>query len=468
MLIAQPASRVPAAQYLRMSTERQNYSLEAQAALIGAYADQHGYEIVQTYADAGISGLRLNGRDALKQLLADILGGSATYSIVLVYDVSRWGRFQDPDQSAHYEFICREAGVRIEYCAEPFDNDGAMVSGIVKHLKRAMAAEYSRELSAKVAQAKRGLSVKGYWCGGVCSYGFRRCMVRADGSQVQVLADGERKALLGCRVVLVEGPEDEVVVVRRIFREFAIHGLGTSSIAVRLNANGIPSSRGWPWTRGRVHRLLVDEKYVGVLVTGRRTTRLNLFREVPEAQWLKVPGGCPALVEPWLFNLAQSNLRRRNPAGTDEELIDELRQLLERHGRLSANIIRGDGRHRPWAFIRRFGSLSVAYARAGYKATPGQTGAFLRNVRRKAGRPPWAISNEELIERLRALYAAKGRLTSTLINEAPDLPVTSVLKRRIGDMAQLWALVGCEPTRRQITSARNAAIRRQTKSHYPF
>jgi DNA invertase Pin-like site-specific DNA recombinase len=37
---------------------------------------------------------------------------------VLVYDVSRWGRFQDIDESAHYEFVCKQAGIKVAYCAE--------------------------------------------------------------------------------------------------------------------------------------------------------------------------------------------------------------------------------------------------------------------------------------------------------------------------------------------------------------
>jgi DNA invertase Pin-like site-specific DNA recombinase len=39
-------------------------------------------------------------------------------------------------------------GIRVEYCAEQFENDGSPVS--VKGVKRAMASEYSRELSAKI------------------------------------------------------------------------------------------------------------------------------------------------------------------------------------------------------------------------------------------------------------------------------------------------------------------------------
>jgi DNA invertase Pin-like site-specific DNA recombinase len=95
-----------AAQYVRMSTTHQRYSIENQMAVIAAYAQAHNLSIVRTYADRGESGLKLRNRDGLIQLLSDVDSGTAEFSHILVLDVSRWGRFQDIDESAHYEFIC--------------------------------------------------------------------------------------------------------------------------------------------------------------------------------------------------------------------------------------------------------------------------------------------------------------------------------------------------------------------------
>jgi DNA invertase Pin-like site-specific DNA recombinase len=94
----------------------------------------------------------MEGRDALGQMLRDVQEGRAEFSIILVYDVSRWGRFQNPDESAFYEYACQQAGVFVHYCAEQFSNDGSPVSTIIKSIKRTMAGEYSRELSTKVFQ----------------------------------------------------------------------------------------------------------------------------------------------------------------------------------------------------------------------------------------------------------------------------------------------------------------------------
>src|SRR5437870_3922304 len=133
-----------------MSTEHQQYSTSNQEDAIRDYAIARGYTIIRTYADAGKSGLNVAGRESLRKLIADVQSGQADYTAILVYDVSRWGRFQDADESAYYEYICKRAGIGVIYCAEQFENDGSPVSTIVKGVKRAMAGEYSRELSAKV------------------------------------------------------------------------------------------------------------------------------------------------------------------------------------------------------------------------------------------------------------------------------------------------------------------------------
>ena len=130
-------TRRKAAQYVRMSTEHQRYSTENQADAIQRYADERGYQIIKTYSDAGKSGLRIQGRAGLTQLIEDIEGGQADFRTVLVYDVSRWGRFQDADESAYYGYACKRAGISVEYCAEQFENDGSTMSTVARCLTSA-------------------------------------------------------------------------------------------------------------------------------------------------------------------------------------------------------------------------------------------------------------------------------------------------------------------------------------------
>src|SRR5215469_11633946 len=136
-----------AAEYVRVSTDQQQYSIRNQQAAIAEYAAAHGFEVVRTYADPARSGLDIKRRPGLQKLLDDVLCGTTDFKAVLVYDVSRWGRFQDSDEAACYEFLCKRAKIQVHYCAEPFANDGSVLSNFVKMVKRTMAAEYLRDLS---------------------------------------------------------------------------------------------------------------------------------------------------------------------------------------------------------------------------------------------------------------------------------------------------------------------------------
>ena len=168
------AKPLRAAQYVRMSTEHQQYSTANQDDTIRDYASRRNFDIVKTYADEGKSGLNVTGRQALQTLIDDVQSGSADFEVILVYDVSRWGRFQDADESAYYEYLCKRAGISVHYCAEQFENDGGPTSTIIKSVKRAMAGEYSRELSSKVFQGQCRLIELGYRQGGPAGFGLRR------------------------------------------------------------------------------------------------------------------------------------------------------------------------------------------------------------------------------------------------------------------------------------------------------
>lgn len=78
-----PTSSPPirrAVEYVRMSTDQQKYSTEDQSDAIRKYASERGFELVRSYADAGKSGLRIEGREALRQLILDMQDGTAPKS----------------------------------------------------------------------------------------------------------------------------------------------------------------------------------------------------------------------------------------------------------------------------------------------------------------------------------------------------------------------------------------------------
>src|SRR5579864_8586179 len=320
---------VPAAQYLRMSTEQQQYSLANQSIAIQKYAESHGFEVLHSYSDASKSGLVLSRRAGLRQLLQDVVAGTAPYRAILVYDVSRWGRFQDTDEPAHYEFLCRSAGIPVHYCAETFANDGTLPSMIMKALKRAMAGEYSRELGVKVLAGQKRLARFGFKQGGVAGYGLRRMLVSPDRQLKQELSLGQRKNIASDRVILVPGPANEVQVVREIYRMLIEEGRSVYAITRTLNERGVPYQGQSKWNHYAVYKILTHPKYEGVHVFARTSSRLaSACVRTPDSQWVVTPGAFAPIVDHETFAKAKGVLRSRTINKSNEDILRSLRELL--------------------------------------------------------------------------------------------------------------------------------------------
>ena len=361
-----PISGMPvrAAQYVRMSTEHQKYSTENQSEAIQNYAARRGIEIVRTYADEGKSGLSLGGRDALKRLIDDVQAKRTDFTTILVYDVSRWGRFQDADESAYYEYICKRSGISVQYCAEQFENDGSPVSTIVKGVKRAMAGEYSRELSVKVFAGQSRLIELGYRQGGAAGYGLRRNLVDQDGASKGELSRGEHKSIQTDRVVLIPGPREEIDTVRWIYTSFVNERRIEREIADALNERGITTDLGRCWTRGTVHQVLINEKYIGNNVWNRGSFKLKgkRVRNSPN-MWIRAEKAFEPIVDRSLFEAAQAIIRERFKKLSNDQMITALQKLLRDRGYLSGLIIdEAESLPSSGAYQSRFGSLLRVYA----------------------------------------------------------------------------------------------------------
>lgn len=366
--IAKRSRTLRAAQYVRMSTDYQRYSIQNQAAAIAAFAQQKNLTIVRTYVDEGRSGLRIKGRAGLLKLIGDVSSGEADFDHILVYDVSRWGRFQDVDESAHYEFVCKQNGIKVAYCAEQFDNDGSLLSSIVKNIKRVMAAEFSRELSVKVHTGQSRVASLGYRVGGPIGFGLRRELVDEAKRSKGQLTKGERKALQTDRVRVRLGSEEEAAIVRWIFHQFVVERQPDTRIARLLNQGQVTSQNGDPWTAQNIHTILRNENYVGNIVYNRTSRRLGQ-KLVPNSsdKWIRSDAVIDPIVDGNLFARAQKIMDERRLEIPEDQMLRRLRILLSRRGELNSSLINGTlGIPCVSTLAKHFGSLRRAYALVGY------------------------------------------------------------------------------------------------------
>jgi len=425
--------RVPAAQYVRMSTDHQKYSTQNQADAIADYADRRGFVVVRTYKDAGKSGLSLDGRPSLRQLIADVCSASIDFEAILVYDVSRWGRFQDADESAHYEFICREAGIAVEYCAEQFENDGSVSAAIIKSVKRIMAAEYSRKLSVKVFAGQCRMARLGFRLGGSAGFGLRRQIVDQVKIPRMQLVLGDRKGLLTDRVILVPGPAVEIEIVRRMFEMFVADQRSAFEIASVLNSEGSLTDRGFAWSSKTVHSLLSNEKYLGNNIFNRTSGKLRKKRTPnPRELWVRSDGAFAPIIDSQIFAAAQRKFTENRVRFTEKALLDRLREMLAREGKLSARLIdKTKGMPCCETYRIHFGSLVRAWRLVGYEL--GRDFAYvLANKVLRSKRP-------EIVSRILEMIERAGGVAQV------DLP--SGILTVDGELRATVAIARCRPTK---------------------
>lgn len=422
-----------AAQYIRMSTEHQRYSPDNQRAAVAAFAAERGFEVVRTYQDSGKSGLTLKKRPALQQLLADVLAGSPGFDAILVVDVSRWGRFQDTDQAAHYEYLCREAGVAIHYCSEPFENDGGALSAILKAMKRVMAAEYSRELSLRISRAQRHQAGLGFKQGGDTPLGLRRQVIDEHGKPRMVLQTGQQKALSTDKIVYVRGPAREVSLVRKIFDLYVNEEMRLGQIEVWLNKKRYKQRSGRPWTSAAVRGVLTQELYSGRYIFGKRFNNLGHKKMLSADRWVTTEVMQP-IVSDALFAAARARraATMRRYLSTQEWLVG-LAKLLDEEGYLSGPLVdRCAYLPDHQAIVTKFGSLSAAFRTVGYEIPS-------RKAKNAEGH---VYSDEDLLDELRRIHRERGYLCAHAI--ATDLlsPSKSCFVRRFGSLGEAFALAG--------------------------
>ena len=224
------------AAYCRVSTDSSD-QLNSYHTQIGYYTNfiaQHpGWELVDIYADEGITGTSLEKRDEFKRMLADCRSGKITR--ILVKSVSRFAR--NTLELIETTRELKDLGVVVVFEEQGIDT--AQMLGEMQLTLLAMAAqEESTSISKNMRWSIQKRMDAGTYLGNTAPYGYR-------------LEDGQLKI-----------EETEATVVRRIF-EMRLSGMGQVAITQELNRKRIQPRDGKPWTVYRVRYILSNERYIG-------------------------------------------------------------------------------------------------------------------------------------------------------------------------------------------------------------
>ncbi|MBQ9024139.1 MAG: recombinase family protein [Bacilli bacterium] len=226
--------------YCRVSTdsEEQLNSYESQIEHYGEFIKSNpDWEFVGIYADEGISGTQVKNRCEFQRMIDDALNGKI--DMIIAKSISRFAR--NTLDTLKYCRILREKNIDVYFEKEnihTIDLDSEMFLTFYS----AFAQGESESTSQNVKMGIRAMMKRGEFVGKAESYGFKW--------------NKELKTL--------EVFEEQAEVVRMIFNWYA-DGIGTRTIANRLNEKGYKSYTGKNFTQQGVREMISNEKYVGDL-----------------------------------------------------------------------------------------------------------------------------------------------------------------------------------------------------------
>lgn len=279
--------------YARVSgDDRQNStsSIEGQLELCREYASNLGYEIVAELAEdaRGASGASW---DLPKLNEAFELAMASKFDVLVTRELDRLARDLAKQLVAENEFA--RFGVEVEYVIGDYqDNPEGELS---KHI-RAVIAQYERvKIKERMVRGRRRKAKSGYVVlHGNVLYGYK-AVKDEHGTKLEI-------------------DEAKAEIVRMIFDWYTVEGLGTPTIARKLNKLGIlpPSAakktktpRATNWNQAQVYRIIKNETYAGTWRYGKR----NRYGKNPKEHHITVE--VPAIISREVFELAQKK-RDRN------------------------------------------------------------------------------------------------------------------------------------------------------------
>lgn len=342
MFFPKQIKRRAIAYYRHSAEDKQENSVAIQRTHTQKFAESNNIEIIHEEADEGKSGLSANRPGFDRLFRKFILGPDAPdFDYVLVYDVSRWGRFQDQDEAAFWEYRCKLRGKQVVFVSKGFPNgENQLLSHLQISIERYMAAEYSRALGEKVFHGSVKISEQGFSAGGTAPYGMVRVLLDETKKPVQILKHGEQKVISNQRVIFAPANDNTTNIVKLIFAYFIDRNLSPKKISEYLNDQKIHAPNGGIWTNEKVIRILTNETYIGSRIYNKTWHRLKQRQRAnPKTEWIVCKNAFEPIVSLLVFQKAQERLYwlsshqwRRGIYKTNniqKRLRNDLQELLE-------------------------------------------------------------------------------------------------------------------------------------------
>ena len=291
-----PNVTLRAALYLRVSTTRQaehDVSIPDQKRQGEAYCEQRGYQLVETFVEAGASATN-DRRPEFQRMIEEGTSKPAPFDVVVVHSFSRF--FRDHFELEFYVRKLAKNGVRLASITQEMGDDPMHV--MMRQIMALFDEYQSKENAKHVLRALKENARQGFWNGSLPPIGYR------------VVAAEQRGAKVKKKLEIDPLHADTIRLIYRL----ALEGEGSSgqmgvkAIVKHLNGRGIFTRDGGRWGIGQVHRVLTRRTYIGEHQFNKRSKTKELK---PEEEVITVQ--VPPLVERETFDAVQKLLQARNP-----------------------------------------------------------------------------------------------------------------------------------------------------------
>jgi len=313
---------IPAAAYLRMSSDQQDTSISQQKRQLMEFA-QGRFEIApeSIYKDEGKSGSKnTEKRTDFLRMLSD--APKAKWQVILCLDISRFGRL-DSIEGAFAKKTLRDAGKKLHTVIEGEIDWNSTTGRIVDTVLSEAQHDYSVRLSQKTLIGKLDAFKRGELFGFKCPYGLARMIVDTRGTESIVPRVEMFTKPKGWKATLIAGDPEEVEVVRWLYETFNTRDVGFRWLAAELNRQQKPSPTGGRWCSKVVAEILDNEKYVGDLRLGERAVgafwrlegdRVVKSKERQKSGALSLKGTHDGIISRTIWERVQEKLKRRKAA----------------------------------------------------------------------------------------------------------------------------------------------------------
>lgn len=272
--------------YCRVSSEEQaekDISIPAQRKAIHRWVEQSGDSLVQDFVDEGISAYAPADK---RPGFCGMVNFCRKHKVdhILVHKLDRFSR--NREESILFKSLLRKHGVTVKSITETYDPEtpqGFLYEGMIEVINQF----YSMNLATETLKGMKENAERGFHNGGRVPYGYR----------LEKVGDPGRE-----RMRLVEGPEEEVNLVREMFRLATEEGMGAKTITNLLNERQIPAPCSRHWSASTVSNILNNPVYVGDQVWFKSKKVGRDGRAINERDnWITARDAHPTLIEREVF-----------------------------------------------------------------------------------------------------------------------------------------------------------------------